>query len=210
MRHKIYRGDPDRPDELYQSAILVDRSEWIAGRYDKRYLMPFGEFVPGEDWLPGMNRLFSVSDVVLCGSEPTVLPTSGRARLGVLLCYEDMIPAAARSLARNSANVLVSLINASAFESRLTLVQHRMLAQLRAVECRRYLLRCSATGETCVVSPLGDVESRLPLQTPGVLVARVALLEASSGFCSLPPVLTGLCAAGLAGCVLRACVARRR
>ncbi len=207
---KIYRGDHEQPSELYQSAILLDRRERIVGRYDKRYLMPFGEFVPGEDWLPGIGWLFSVSDVVLSGGEPTVLRAGRGARLGVLLCYEDMIPEAARSLEQNSANVLVSLVNASAFENPLTLLQHRMLSQLRAVECRRYFLRCAATGETCVISPLGQIEARLPLQTPGVLNARVALIDAESGYCRFPSALPTLC--GLALCVwgLRGWRVRRR
>jgi apolipoprotein N-acyltransferase len=161
--------------------------------------MPFGEFVPGEDWVPGMGYLFSMQDVVSAGSQATVLPTAGEAKLGVMLCYEDMMSEAARSLCRNSANVLVSLINASAFTDPLTLAQHRMLAQLRAIECRRYFLRCSATGETCVISPLGTVEAALPVQTQGVLTAQVALIDTPSGYCRLGDAFPILCLVALAG-----------
>ena len=182
---KTYRGDRECPERIYQSAILVDEQERIVGRYHKRHLMPFGEFVPGQSWLPGIDSLFSVSEAVARGDEATVLPMASEARLGVMLCYEDMMPDAARSLTRNSADVLVSLINGSAFTNRLTLIQHRVLAQLRAVECRRYFLRCAATGETCVISPLGRIEAQLPLETQGVLSAEVALLDGQSAWCRL-------------------------
>ena len=206
---KIYSGDKEQPSELYQSAILLDKRERIVGRYDKRYLMPFGEFVPGEDWVPGMNYLFSMQEIVSAGGEATVLPTATGAKLGVMLCYEDMMPEAARSLAQQSANVLVSLINASAFTDPLTLAQHRILAQLRAVECRRYFLRCSATGETCVISPLGTIEAALPIQTQGVLTARVALLDTPSIYCRLGEIFPIVCFVALAGYLAMRFAARR-
>jgi len=106
-----------------------------------------------------------------------VLPLGENARLGVMLCYEDMVPSAAESLVDNSANVLISLINGSSFKATLTLLQHRLLAQLRAVENRRCLLRCAATGETCLVSPLGTIPARLPLNVEDVLVAEVPLID---------------------------------
>lgn len=198
---KTFRGDARRPEEFHQSATLLDRQERIAGRYDKRHLMPFGEYVPGEGWLPGIDRLFSVSEPVVPGREATVLDAGGGCRLGAMLCYEDMQPTAAQSLTNNSANLLVSLINGSAFDNPLTLTEHRLLAQLRAVECRRYLLRCAATGETCVISPLGQVVDRLPLQTPGVLTATVHLLDARTWACRLGDALAWLCAAALAAYV---------
>jgi apolipoprotein N-acyltransferase len=191
---KTYSGHRDRPKVLYQSAILLDKSEQIVGRYHKRDLMPFGEYVPGQNWAPGMNELFTIRDPVARGAEATVLPC-GEAKLGVMLCYEDMLPETARSLVNNSANLLISLINGSAFESRLTLDQHRRLAQLRAVECRRYFLRCAATGETCLIAPTGEIEARLPLEEPGVLTVKARLIDESTWYCRLGrffPVACGL------------------
>jgi apolipoprotein N-acyltransferase len=174
---KIYCGYPERPREIYQSALLVDRAEALVGRYDKRHLMPFGEFVPGGDQFPQLRHYFPMEIEFDVGREATVLECGDKAKLGVMLCYEDMVPGAARSLVQNSANILVSLINGAAFTEPLTLVQHRLLAQLRAVENRRCLLRCAATGETCVVSPVGTITTRLPLHVKEVLEAEVPILE---------------------------------
>jgi len=175
---KIYRGYPERPTELYQSAILMDGSERVIGHYHKRHLMPFGEYVPGCDWIPDIRRYFPMDEDLDVGPDANVLSLGDTARLGVMLCYEDMVPPAAASLADNGANVLLSLINGSSFKATLTLLQHRLLSQLRAVENRRCLLRCAATGETCVVSPLGTIPARLPLHVEDVLVAEVPLIDA--------------------------------
>ena len=174
---KIYRGYPERPRDLYQSAILVDGDERIVGRYHKRHLMPFGEYIPGQEWLPELRHYFPMDEDLDVGPDANVLDLPGKARLGVMLCYEDMVPPAAASLVDNGADVLVSLINGSSFKATLTLLQHRLLAQLRAVENRRCLLRCAATGETCIVSPLGTISERLPLHENGVLTGQVPLLS---------------------------------
>jgi apolipoprotein N-acyltransferase len=174
---KIYSGYPERPNDIYQSAILVDGAERIIGCYHKRHLMPFGEYVPGSEWMPELRHYFPMDDDLDVGPDATVLRLGDQARLGVMLCYEDMVPGAAASLVDNAANVLLSLINGSSFKAPLTLRQHRLLAQLRAVENRRCLLRCAATGETCVVSPLGTIPARLPLHVEDVLVAEVPLLD---------------------------------
>lgn len=194
---KVYRGYPERPREIYQSALLIDRQEAMVGRYDKRHLMPFGEYVPGGDQFPQLRHYFPMENEFDVGREATVLACGDRVRLGVMLCYEDMVPGAARSLVRNSANLLVSLINGAAFTEPLTLVQHRLLSQLRAVECRRAFVRCAATGETCVIAPTGEIVARLPLHTREVLTADVPLIEGVSIASRLGPAFPLACAAGV-------------
>lgn len=109
-----------------------------------------------------------------------------------------MLPGAARSLVDNSATVLVSLIKGAAFASDVTLAQHRMLAQCRAIENRRALVRCAATGETCVVSPVGTLTARLPVHEPGALHADVPLLDAWTPARRLAAAWPAACVAALA------------
>lgn len=199
---RIYCGYPEKPRELYQSALLIDCEESMIGRYDKRHLMPFGEYVPGGDQFPQLRLYFPMQDEFDVGRAATVMPCGEQARLGVMLCYEDMVPGAAMSLVRNSANVLVSLINGAAFTEPLTLAQHRLLAQLRTVESRRCLLRCAATGETCVISPVGTILARLPLHTKEVLTAEVPLLEGQTLYRVIGPAFPMLCGLALAAIVI--------
>lgn len=206
---QIYRGLKEKPKELFQSAILMDRSESLAGTYHKRHLMPFGEYVPWAEQFPELRLYFPMAEEFSVGREATVLATDGPARLGVLLCYEDMVSPAASSLVRNSANVLVSLINGSFFTEPLTLVQHRLLAQLRAVENRRPLMRCAATGETCVISPLGTIVDRLPLHATDVLTTEVPLVETVTLATRFWPAFPAACGLALVTVGLRRRLAAR-
>jgi apolipoprotein N-acyltransferase len=204
----VYRGYPERPSDLYQAALLVDGDERIVGAYHKRHLMPFGEYVPFSDLFPDLRLHFPMTAEFDVGGPPDVL-RSGPARLGVMLCYEDMVPEAAASLVRAGANVLVSLVNGSVFTQPLTLAQHRLLAQGRAIELGRFLVRASATGETCVISSAGVVTHRLPPGPPGVLVADVPLLEGLTPAARIGPAFPAACGLGLGAVMLRRRFARR-
>ena len=199
---RIYNGFRERPREIFQAALLIDTAERLAGVSQKRHLMPFGEYVPFADVIPELRLTFPMETTYTAGRDARPL-VSGPARIGPLLCYEDMVPAAAASLAADSANLLVSLIHGAAFTNPVTLRQHRLLAQQRAIECRRCLVRCSSTGETCVIDAAGRITNRLPLGGEGILAAEVPLLE------PLPPavrwrwVLPAACGVGLAALVVR-------
>ena len=146
-------------------------------------------YVPCKDYLPGIGALFDMDEQITQGSTNASLESETGARIGTLVCYEDMVPKAAREAVAQGANVLIALVNGSAYESKFTLFQHRLLAQLRALESRRYLPRCASTGETCFINPMGEIESRIPLQTSGVLIGEVALLDGRTVYSRFPWIL---------------------
>jgi apolipoprotein N-acyltransferase len=199
---RIYRGFRERPNEIFQAALLLDERERLAGCYHKRHLMPFGEYVPFADVIPELRLSFPMETDYDAGSESVPIDC-GPARIGALLCYEDMVPAAAATLVAERANVLVSLIHGSAFTNPLTLRQHRLLAQQRSVELRRCLARCSSTGETCLIDAAGRITDRLPLGDAGLLVVELPLLEEETLATRWPGVFPALCGLGLVTIGLR-------
>ncbi len=195
---RIYRGYREKPERIYQAALLLDEREALVGSYHKRHLMPFGEYVPFADVIPELRLSFPVTVPYDTGGEPEVI-VCGPARIGSLLCYEDMVPVAAAAVVERSANLLISLIHGAAFTNPLTLLQHRLLAQQRAIELRRCLVRCSSTGETCVIEPTGRISGRLPLGVEGILLADVPLLEGTTAATRLGSAFPAACGLGLGG-----------
>jgi apolipoprotein N-acyltransferase len=55
--------------------------------------------------------------------------------------------------------------------------QHARLAQWRAIETRRSLLRVTNTGVTSVINAKGEIVETLPIFTPAVLKTQVEILE---------------------------------
>jgi apolipoprotein N-acyltransferase len=174
---KSYPAGATEEGPFFQTAFLIDTQQQIIGRYFKQRLMPIGEYIPGQYLIPQLRVIAGLEEVIYPGKEYSLLELPNGSKIGVLMCYEDMVPSLARKASLMGAEVLISLANGSAFENPVALQQHLMLAQLRAVENRCYLARCTATGVTCVVTPTGKVLSRLPCNSEGVLHADVFLLK---------------------------------
>jgi apolipoprotein N-acyltransferase len=179
---KLYREGASHEGPYAMTAFLVTPDQDISGRYRKRTLLPFGEYIPGQSWFPALREWASLDDFVEAGSDPTPLVTKTGHRLGLVICYEDTLPRNARLTVAAGAEALFSLIQGTAFENRLTLVQHQRLAALRAVENRRYFVRCASTGMTCVVDPTGKTIAQLPPQVEGTLLAEIAPIRSRTVF----------------------------
>ena len=68
----------------------------------------------------------------------------------------------------------------------------------------------AATGETCVISPMGTIDRRLPIKQPGVLVVDVPLLEARTVASGLGRLFPWACGAALVAAGLRRRLGRGR
>jgi apolipoprotein N-acyltransferase len=159
------------------TAMLINQQYRIVGRYVKRTLMPIGEYVPWEKWFPRLRDWAAVTVELIRGTDDRPLVLSNNTRVGVLVCYEDMVAENASSSVREGAECLVALVNGSAFKDHDTLKQHLALARMRTIENRRSLIRCAATGITCLVHPDGEIHQSLPMSTEGVLLAEVPLIQ---------------------------------
>jgi len=162
---------------FFQTAFLVRPDQTIAARYLKQSLMPIGEYIPGQNLVPGLRQAANLDEIVTAGSDASPLVLAGGQRIGVLMCYEDMVPQNARQSVAEGAQALVCLANGSAFENPVALEQHLRLGLLRSVENRRYLARCTATGVTCVVTAVGEVAERVEPGDEATLEADLPLLD---------------------------------
>ena len=161
-------GDADGRPKAWNSAVLISPEGRVVGRYDKRHLVPFGEFVPFGGRFPGADQVFKLIGTVFTPGAEGPLPRVGDWPLAVDICYEDCFPEIARSDARRGARVLVNLTNDSWFRESSEARQHLALAAFRAVETRLPLLRATNTG----ISALLDADGRLAAPPEGALWQR--------------------------------------
>jgi apolipoprotein N-acyltransferase len=158
--------------------LLADERGEIQGSYDKVELMPFGEYLPFEGVLPpGLRSLWPARASVVPGRNLAPLSLHG-FRISAFVCLEDLLPGFVRRVMREgSPHLLVNLSNDAWFGSRAELRIHLALAELRAVEQRRYLVRATNTGVSAVIDPLGRVVAQSGAFTRETLSADVAMLE---------------------------------
>lgn len=192
--------EPGRSDAgpFFQTAYLIRPDETIVDRYIKRTLMPIGEYIPGQTVFPATRAWVDLSEPIMTGTDPRPLQLSDGTRAGTLMCYEDMVAKNARDTVAAGAELLICLINGSAFENPLILEQHMRLALLRAVENRRVLARCAATGVSCVIAPTGQMTARVAPQSEASMVARLPRVQQLTVFTRYGHLFPWLCMASVA------------
>ena len=136
---------------LYNSAALYLRDAAAKDMqvYDKVHLVPFGEFIPGDELLKNLAPVGSCTP-----GELKVLDFRG-VKLGPAICFEDTDSAQMRRLAQMGAQVLVFVTNDSWFANSCEAMQHAWQAVARAVETGLPVVRVGNSGVTGIVEPSG-------------------------------------------------------
>jgi len=187
--------------EPLNSAVFLASDGRLAGRYDKVHLVPFGEFVPPLfGWI---NKISSEAGDYQAGERIVVFPLDGHAA-GAFICYESAFPDHVRQFVDQGAQVLLNLTNDGYFGRSAAREQHLLLARMRAVENKRWVLRSTNDGITAAVDPAGIVRDRMK---PDVRMAgrmRFGWLSEKTPYTQYGDWFAWLClAAGLAGAAVR-------
>ena len=175
---RSYRGNLKGSDvKAFNTAFLTDPRGVVLGRYHKQVLLAFGEYIPFSGLLgllPGMPFVEGFT----AGDGPRTLDLPGGEKIAPLICYEDLMPELSRSFVREKkANLLVNLTNDAWYGRTVAPWQHARLAQWRAIETRRSLLRVTNTGVTSFINAKGEMIETLPIFTAAVLKTQLEILE---------------------------------
>lgn len=202
----VARTDPDgRVRSITNSVAVLDSSGNAIARYDKRHLVPFGEFVPwGFRWFVNLMNI-PLGDFGRGSSSQTLL-NIGRERIAFNICYEDLFGHELAEQVRQGATVLINATNIAWFGRSHALGQHLQIARMRSLELARPMLRSTNTGVTAAIDHRGRVLARLPDHTRAALVVEITGQTILTPFArwgqwgiALVAGLLTLCAGALAG-----------
>ena len=166
---------------IYNSALLINEEGKLVAQYDKIRLLPFGEYVPLPQWLPGAGLIRAIVGDFTPGTNYRLMPV-GNLRAGVFICIESAYPAIARRFTDEGADVLINISNDGYLGPTAVMRQHLANAIFRAVENGRPLLRVTNTGITAFITPAGDVRDATPGFTPEVRTWGIARATNSRTF----------------------------
>jgi len=158
-------GIIDQDDNAaYNAALLVSEAGTRTQLYRKLHLVPFGEYVPGRHFIPGLARIVGdqVPDDFGFGREHTVFRLGGKdVQLAPLICFEDTIGELTRKFVLGGANLLANVTNDGWFLKSSGSQQHLANAVFRCVETRLPMVRSANTGMTCFINEYGRVTRKL-------------------------------------------------
>jgi len=154
------------------SAVVLDAEGRLVSRYAKRFLVPFGEFVPWPFSLIIAKITLAAGDFHP-GDEAAVAEVEDR-KIGVYICYENVFARGVREFVQNGAEVLVNISNDAWYGRTSARYQHLLIARMRAIENQRYILRSTADGVTTVINRAGQIHRPPPSFEEAVLDAPFA------------------------------------
>lgn len=166
---------PDLPPgtritRAYNSIYVIDHDGNVLSVYDKLHLVPFGEFLPFQDWLEkiGLEQLTKVQGGFIPGLHRHSMEVPNAPRALPLICYEAVFPGDVVERG-DRPGWIVNLTNDGWFGISTGPYQHLQQARLRAIEQGLPLVRAANTGVSAVIDPVGRIVAQLGLGLEGVL-----------------------------------------
>ena len=154
----------------YNSIYVIDHDGSILSVYDKLHLVPFGEYLPFQDFLErlGLMQLTKVKGGYIPGTSRTPIAAPRAPPFLPLICYEIVFPGQAVPPGERP-GWLINVTNDGWFGQSTGPYQHLQQSRVRAIEEGLPLVRAANTGVSAVVDPVGRIVRSLPLGTEGVL-----------------------------------------
>ena len=182
----LITGIPYREKNAETGRITIHNSILSTGEgegiYHKQRLVPFGEYVPLEDILRGLIQFFDLpmSSFSPGRSDQTALQEANR-NVTPYICYEIVYPDFVAENARD-ADYLLTISNDSWFGRSIGPLQHLEMAQMRALENARYVVRGTNNGISAIITPEGKIQSQSEQFVRTVLTGEVYAMGGQTPF----------------------------
>ncbi len=158
------------PKRAWNSLGVLDPAGDLIESYDKRRLVPFGEFLPWRSLLStiGLKKITAGSIDFQSGPGIQTLAFDGLPAFSPLICYEAIFTRDVVDRGDRPA-WLLNVTNDAWFGHSSGPYQHLAMARMRAIEEGLPLVRSANTGISAIIDPYGRIEAALALGETGVL-----------------------------------------
>ena len=176
--HFLVGAPVDLPDAKFRnSSFFFAPDGELLGYYDKRQLVPFGEYIPARRFFVGVfgaviEELQRIPRDGVPGTTPTIFDLP-QGQFASVICFESTSPGLVRSFVSEGARLIVVSTNNISFQRTAASAQHVAFSQVRAAEHRMWIGHAALTGISALVDPEGRVLETTELFEQEVLTADV-------------------------------------
>lgn len=166
---------PEKISNIWNSVFLLEENG-VRNFYDKHHLVPFGEYVPLQKYLPFLEKITDGAVGFSSGPGPKTLQAEAFS-FSPLLCYEVIFSNNVIDQDKRP-DLLVNLTNDAWFGNSPGPYQHFVMARMRAIEEGISLARVAGSGITAYIDPFGRIVKKIGLNEEGMIdVALIKKLE---------------------------------
>ena len=181
-KHQIIFGT-NRIDEVsgrfYNSMLIVNNNFDIIKSYNKRKLVPFGEFLPFDNLLKklGFKKITEGYESFLKGRDDNNLIV-GELNILPLICYEVIFTDLIQKSAANT-NLIVNISEDAWFGKSIGPDQHFAKSIFRAIESNTFFLRSTNKGVSAIIDNKGNIIKQLNRNEAGNIEFEVPLIKSN-------------------------------
>jgi len=202
-------GAVTRDDVGARNAIIVwDPQDGPGQQHVKKYLQPFGEYMPMRDLLRHVSSYVDMAGDFKPGDGNNTVDAAGET-LGVATCYEVSFDEAYRDSVRHGATVFTSPTNNATFGTTDMTFQQLAINRMRAIEYDRAVVVAATSGVSAIVNPDGSVDQRTTIFREGLLQTDVPVRDTETLSARVGPVVEWILVALGAVAVAAACITTR-
>lgn len=142
------------------------------GLYYKQRLVPFGEYIPFAEYIGPILDVFGMPmSNFKSGDDNQPVLQVGEWGVAPFICYEIVYAEQVRRMVRDS-DFLITISNDGWFGTSIGPWQHLQIAQFRAKEAGRYVIRATNTGVTAFINEKGKIITQAPQFEKATLTAE--------------------------------------
>ncbi|MDR0942491.1 MAG: apolipoprotein N-acyltransferase [Holosporales bacterium] len=157
--------DKIEQNRVYNGACVIGKKEGILQSYEKRHLLPFGEFIPEFLLNLGLRKVTPGIVNFTKGTSTRTIKIDGFNKFDVVICYEAVFPG--EILDDPDSGWILNITNDAWFKDSDGPAQHLTAACFRAIEEGRAVVRVANNGISCVIDCNGRFQQRLETDEVG-------------------------------------------
>ena len=164
---------------FFNSMLIINNKFKIIQSYNKRKLVPFGEFLPFENLFNkfGLKKITEGHGSFLRGQEDKNLLIDNLNILP-LICYEIIFPDLIQKSDDNT-NLIINISEDGWFGKSIGPDQHFTKSIFRAIENNTFLLRSTNRGKSAIIDNKGKIIKKLNRNEAGNIEYEVPLIKSN-------------------------------
>ncbi len=167
--------------DSYNSIFFAEPKSTQIQTFSKMRLVPFAERIPYVEEIPFLIEPLRWGVGISNwgkGKDSTIFESASKqTKFLSMVCYESIFPEFVSTFVQNGAEFLVFITNDSWWGNTSGARQHNQYSILRAVENRRWVVRCANGGISSFTDPLGRMYDNTEMYTKAYIHRKIQPIQ---------------------------------